>query len=301
MTRDRRLIHFLLAGAILPLSAAAPVTSCAQQDNGEIEDRFGARMRQENGAKNSRFAILAHKPNYILPLTYVPSQRNKAYAPLGEPVGELDNMEVKFQFSFKIPLHEGLFGGKADIYAAYTQLALWQAYNARISAPFREQNYEPEAFMIYRTDLGACGFRLKHLSFGFNHQSNGQIEPISRSWNRLITGAAVQKGKNYFFIRQWIRMPEKAKDDDNPGMEKYMGHGDLLWTRGIKEHSLSVLLRNNLRAHGNKGALQLEWAFPLHRRMKGYVQFFTGYGESLISYNSPATRVGVGVALTEWI
>lgn len=301
MTRGRRLINFLFAGAILPLSAAVPVPSFAQQDNNGIEDGFGERIRQENGAKNSRFAILAHKPNYILPVTYVPSQKNRAYDPFLGTTGELDNLEAKFQLSFKIPLSEGLFDDKADIYAAYTQLALWQAYNARISAPFREINYEPETFMVYRTDISARGFKLKYISLGFNHQSNGQIEPISRSWNRLIGGVAIQKGKNYFLLRQWLRMQEEAKDNDNPGMGKYMGHGDLLWTRASRKHSLSVLLRNNLRSRDNKGALQVEWAFPLHRRLKGYFQFFTGYGESLISYNRPATRVGLGIAVTEWI
>lgn len=301
MPGNRRLTGIFLTGATLLLSAAVPAIGQSQLNLPDNEDGFGDRLRQENGAKSSRFAILAHKPNYILPLSYVPSQKNHAYDSFIGRTGELNNLEVKFQLSFKIPLYEDLLGGKADVYAAYTQLALWQAYNAKISAPFREINYEPEAFISYRTDIRAYGFKLKFLSFGINHQSNGQIEPISRSWNRLITGVAVQKGKNYFFVRQWVRMPEKAKSNDNPGMGKYMGYGDLLWTRTSRNNSLSLLLRNNLRSEGNKGALQAEWGFPLHRRLKGFLQFFTGYGESLISYNRPVTRIGLGVALTDWL
>ncbi len=301
MAQDRRLTKIFFTGVTLLLSAAVPALSQPALNLPDDEDGFGERLRQENGAKSSRFAILAHKPNYFLPLSYVPSQKNHAYDSFAGRAGELDNLEVKFQLSFKIPLYEDLFGGKADIYAAYTQLALWQAYNAKISAPFREINYEPEAFISYRTDIRAYGFKLKSLSFGINHQSNGQIEPISRSWNRLVGGVAVQKGKNYFFLRQWVRMPEKANGNDNPGMGKYMGYGDLLWTRNSRSNSLSILLRNNLRSDDNKGALQVEWGFPLHRKLKGYAQFFTGYGESLISYNRPVTRIGLGVALTDWI
>jgi phospholipase A1 len=96
-------------------------------------------------------------------------------------------------------------------------------------------------------------------------------------------------------------MPERAKNDDNPGMERYLGYGDILFLRSGRNMSFSVLLRNNLRAGDNKGALQVDWRFPLHRNLKGYVQYFTGYSEMLIGYNRSSTRVGLGMALTDWI
>jgi len=293
-------IYVFPAAALLLLAAVTP--PCAQtlpeaSEGSAIE----ARRVQENGAKHSRFALLAHKPNYLLPATYTSSPNNPAYSSFPDIGGHLENMEAKFQISFKIPLWEGLLGGKADIYAAYTQLALWQAYNARISAPFREINYEPEAFLVYRTDISFHEARLNYFTLGFNHQSNGQIEPLSRSWNRVVASAVIQKGKNYFIVRQWTRMPERAKDDDNPGMGRYLGYGDFLFMRSGRNRSFSLLLRNNLRTRNNKGALQADWSFPLHRNLKGYMQYFTGYGETLIDYNRPCTRIGLGVALTDWI
>ena len=100
------------AAVLLLLAAVSP--TCAQtlpeaSEGSAIE----ARRVQENGAKHSRFALLAHKPNYLLPATYTSSPNNPAYSSFPDIGGHLENMEAKFQISFKIPLWEGLLGGES--------------------------------------------------------------------------------------------------------------------------------------------------------------------------------------------
>ena len=78
-----------------------------------------------------------------------------------------------------------------------------------------------------------------------------------------------------------------------------MGHGDVLAVYRKGRNAYSLLLRNNLKTSDNRGALKLNWSFPLYGRLKGYVQYFNGYGESLIDYNYKQQSFGFGVSLTE--
>ncbi|MFT5727279.1 MAG: phospholipase A1 [Desulforhopalus sp.] len=70
-----------------------------------------------------------------------------------------------------------------------------------------------------------------------------------------------------------------------------------------KEHVFSAMSRNNLESGFDNGAVELGLSFPLwsYPYLKGYVQYFTGYGESLINYDQYMSRIGIGVALTDWL
>ena len=62
------------------------------------------------------------------------------------------------------------------------------------------------------------------------------------------------------------------------------------------------MLRNNLRVNDvNRGAVELGWSYPVTPKVRAYVQFFNGYGESLIDYDNSLNRIGFGVMLNDWI
>ena len=252
----------------------------------------------ERQTRYQPFVITPHKPNYILPIAYNERPNNAPVDVAND--GELDRNEVKFQFSMKFPIAENLFGEQGSLQFAYTNLSFWQAYNTRISSPFRETVHEPEIFLIFPNDWEWMGFKNRLIQIGVVHQSNGQSGSLSRSWNRAYVDFVFQfKDEFYLSLRPWYRMGDTG-NDDNPDIQKFMGHGELRGVYAHGKHTVSLMLRNNFHAP-NYGALELNWSFPMSRRVKWFVQYFNGYGESLIDYNARANRLGIGIAFTDWL
>ena len=258
------------------------------------------RWELEETARRSPFAITPYKPNYVLPVTYVSSFNRDVYQGSDRDLIE-DKVEAKFQISLRVKLWKGIFRDKGDLWFTYTQLAFWQLYNYDSSAPFRETNYEPELMLGVATDFPLLlGLRGRYLTLGFNHQSNGRSEPLSRSWNRITAGALFERGNLALLTRGWWRVPEGG-DDDNPNIEDYIGKGEVWGFYKRDQNTFALMLRNNFDLSGNRGAVELDWSFPLFGPVKGYFQYFYGYGESLIEYNHKHHRIGLGFLVADWL
>lgn len=276
--------------------------------------------------KRNIFVLTPYRPNYFLPLAYNSSPNKEASLDF-DPDAKAQCNEVKFQLSFKFKIWEDLFQGVlkdkikestgirgVDVWAAYTQQSFWQLYNSVFSSPFRETNYEPELLLNLRMQYDIPGLtdtKLQFINVGFNHQSNGRSEPLSRSWNRIVANAGLEKANIFgsenggvfgLLLKTWYRLPEDETDDDNPYLSRYAGYGELWGTLHWKNQRVAVMLRNNLRSE-NRGALQLDWSFPLPwigNRVSGYLQYFNGYGESLLDYDKSVNRISAGFMLVDW-
>lgn len=259
-------------------------------------------------AKDSKlglFQLRAYKPVYLLPafwssnpneLPHSPNPNNTATAP-----EDLNSTELKFQLSFKTKVAENLFGDNGDIWVGYTQSSHWQAYNSEISRPFRETNYEPEVMLAFRNGYSLFGWNGRMAGVSLNHQSNGRSDPLSRSWNRVIFNVGLDRENWALMLRPWYRIPEGNRDDNNPDIEDYIGRGDATLVYNRNGHELSLTGRHSLRSGDRShGSLQLDYGFPLNNLLRGHIQVFDGYGESMIDYNHRATYIGVGVSLMEW-
>ncbi|MFV8817029.1 phospholipase A [Haliea sp. E17] len=273
--------------------AERPVKPALAYEQNAIEARFA----EETGIEERPYAITPYRPNFLI-WTHM-DQPNQA--PFEEVTGVDDpvqNNEMEFQVSIKAPVWRNMFGSNIDTYLSYTTRSYWQLFNDDLSAPFRETNYEPEVYIRSYTSYALAGARLDGWSLGFNHQSNGRGEPTSRSWNRIMGSAVIGVGNDLgFLLRAWYRIPEDEEDDDNPGMYKYLGYGDLRAVWAPNRNTFTAMIRPGTRDTG----YELTWSYPINRVFRVYAQYYNGPGESLIDYDQDIERIGIGVALNDYL
>ncbi|BDD88412.1 phospholipase A [Desulfofustis limnaeus] len=248
---------------------------------------------------SNRAMITTHQRNYALLARYSTDVNETPYSALFDAYGEssgTDPLEASFQISFKTRLW-ATESRRLGVWLAYTQESHWQVYNDDNSRPFRETNYQPELFLSYRPGLSWAGFSWNLLNLGYVHQSNGQSELISRSWDRLFAEFGVEKDNFGLFLKLWTHLPE-VDEDENPDITDYYGYGDLTLLYRWGGHGLSLKFGGNPRT--GKGSAEFSWVTPpIIGPLRGYIQLFSGYGESMIDYNWYQNTVGIGVALND--
>ena len=257
-------------------------------------------------SKLGTFNIRGYKPVYVLPAFVTSNQNNLPHSPNPDNTvtnqdERLDNIETKFQLSLKAKVWQGVFGDNGDLWVGYTQSSRWQVYNTELSRPFRETNYEPEAMLVFGTHYDVLGWHGRLLGIGINHQSNGRGDPLSRGWNRVIANVGLERDGWSVMVRPWWRIPESRSIDDNPDIGNYMGRGEVQIVHEWRNQEFGMLLRHSLRGGDRShGSARFSWSFPMAGNLRGYLEVFKGYGESLIDYNHNATYLGAGISLLEW-
>lgn len=281
------------------LRAACTAAALAQPETAPIATVPATELRKETeeAARGLPFLLTAHRPTYLLPYTYYDKPNQALYE--GAGAGDvLENEEAKFQISFKFPVWQQPFDYDADLYFAFTSVAWWQVYNDGISAPFRETNYEPEFFLRHEGGPEIFGIPVVGWDVGLAHQSNGRADPLSRSWNRVTGQTGLQLTDDLVLgLRAWYRIPESASEDDNPHIHRYMGYGELraVWT---PDHSTFTLM---VRPGTEKTGIEATWSYPISRILRAYLQYYNGYGESLIDHDHRLERIGIGIAINDYL
>jgi phospholipase A1/A2 len=225
-----------------------------------------------------------------------------------------DATEVKLQFSAKFDLwpnatqHAAHFG--------FTAKSLWNVYRA--SAPFAETNYNPEVFYTFFHHRGrdtpppGCGFF--HERFGIEHESNGEAAERSRSWDRIcVQSRFACYGSSGLFATASLKVwAPPLRISDNPDIVAHLGYGELGMSfgseglhNGIGDLEISFLARKGTNSAFAEGSIELDarwrpryaewWRLTPYL----YVQLFSGFGETLLSYDRALTAFRVGIALSD--
>ena len=260
-------------------------------------------------SKRGSFVLRTYQPNFLLPIHYssninrAPSSPTQGASPRHS---EYSDIEAKLQISLRAKIAENLLLPGADLWFAYTQRSLWQIWDRQDSSPFRSTDYQPEAIYIIPVpaSIGSLplDWNLRMIQLGFAHQSNGQSDPLSRSWNRLYLGAGLEHSD--FGVQ--VRLNRRLRDpgtDNNPDLTDYIGRGEIAMNWFPGPSTLSLTWRTNLQ-NFNRGALQFDWTHPVFSSqpsgLRWYAQLFTGYGETLLDYNHRQTSLGLGLSLFQF-
>lgn len=257
--------------------------------------------------KRGIFQLRTYQPNFLLPVHHSSDINVQPESPTRGPSDPLDSYkpnEVKLQISLRTKLFEDFLLPNADVWVSYTQKSLWQAWNHDDSSPFRSTNYNPDVFYIVPWsedfDFIPGDARVRFAKVGFAHESNGQTKPSSRSWNYFHFGGAVEWGDVLWETTWKQRVNETGDDDDNPDLVRFRGNFEnkLSWRNDLSTYSVTRITRE---FSWDRGSWQVDFTHPVNSDkpdgLRFYIQFFSGYGETLLDYNHRQNRIGFGFLL----
>jgi len=225
--------------------------------------------------------------------TFVNIQRHRrTYFISGEP-------NTKVQFSVKFPLKEG-----SGHYFAFTQLLIWELFT-ETSSPITDANYNPEYFYRFKNSQSSA---LPFVDFGLGHHSNGEVGELSRSWNEVYAYVPLrfkrEDGTIFLSLRPYYIF---SLDQENSDARDYRGwyQLELAFTGFIDwftyhEFYLNVRPAGQWGGEFSRGGLETGVRFKIFRGQTaphGFLQYFTGYGESLRRYNQTTHAIRVGISI----
>jgi phospholipase A1/A2 len=233
------------------------------------------------------------------------------YEPVYFIVGGDGGLNAKFQISLRYQLFDGN-GPLAkrlpwidDFYLSYSQTSLWDLGD--LSKPFKDSSYRPRLFYSDPdlTRLFDGQLRLG-VETGFGHESNGKEGDDSRSFNMFYVRPILTFGDPAglrFYAAPLIH--NYIGEDENPDLKDYRGYIDWVLGFGAKGGlDFWTTIRKGERS--DYGSVELNLSYPLSKLSGGdltgwlTLQYFNGYGESLLDYNRKLDsqwRLGIAVAL----
>ena len=233
------------------------------------------------------------------------------YEPVYVIVGGDGGLNAKFQISLRFRLFDdrGRLARQLpwidDLYLSFSQTSLWDL--GELSKPFKDSSYRPRLFYAnYDLARYLDGKLRVGVETGVGHESNGKEGDDSRSYNMLYARPTLTFGDPDGFRAYFAPLVHNyIAESDNPDIEDYRGHVDWLFGAGSKGGlDLWAVLRKGTRS--DYGSIELNASYPLSKLSGGdltgwlLLQYFNGYGESLLDYNrklESQLRLGIAIAL----
>ncbi|NOR44920.1 MAG: hypothetical protein GQ534_04980 [Candidatus Delongbacteria bacterium] len=219
-----------------------------------------------------------------------------------------DQWQVKVNSGFKYELVKN-----TSLFFSYSAVALWEM--TENSSPFKDINHDLEFFWLTKFDfIPFLEDALVNTKLGYQHTSNGVDDESvdyegttnrSRSVHNLNIQPTFSFGSKYIFIvspKFWYNTVER----DNPDIGDYYGNFDL-HSKMIfpNNYVLSSKYRANFKSGKGRTETQLTipmtwpatWIFGNKPNTHWFFEYFEGYGETLLDYNSYSQSFRMGISL----
>lgn len=181
----------------------------------------------------------------------------------------VDAPELRSQISFSTTL----FG---VVNASYTQRFRWEINES--SAPIRDFDFNPSLYAELKE-------KEVLVRFGYEHESNGQDEERSRSWERVFLMKKISSAGMFFSMKGWIPFFLH----ENNGIVDYQGKGEASvgYDNGKVKVSLTSRVKSSrVEASYNVGDFYI------------YLQSFNGFGPQIIEFDKDNHLNMIGIAIT---
>ncbi len=254
----------------------------SKEERAKIED---IRQEQKENIKEASSEIFGADP----------ANKFSLYQPTYFIFGK-DNLKLQFSAKYRVAKNYNL-------YLAFTQTMFWNIYEQ--SAPFDDINYNPEAF--YRLFENKNRF-LRSMDIGMLHTSNGEDGDKSRSINRVFlkTNMATSWGRHNL-LGELKLQHIYSKADGNKDIVDHMGYWDLrmmithilVWGASRLDVEYRLFAGKDV-VDIAKGGRELGLLYNLGSENFNptfYVQYYSGYAESLLHYNQKVSVVRGGLLL----
>lgn len=204
------------------------------------------------------------------------------------------NSDAKFQVSIRNRLTNSTLPFKTYLFLTYTQKAFWDVFQE--SFPFRDLNYNPtlgigKALVRNNRFLGT-------ITMQFEHESNGKNGLDSRSWNKVSFATYLTMDDRWTFqSKLWIPIVDSGNNKD---IVDYAGWGFVSMDYSSPKQKYNVSCVVTKRGGVNLNAnVELNFSIRLFSDDNQflYVQYYNGYGESMLDYNRYHQRFRVGILL----
>ncbi|MDR1938068.1 MAG: phospholipase A, partial [Tannerellaceae bacterium] len=134
------------------------------------------------------------------------------------------------------------------------------------------------------------------VSLAYEHESNGQDTVQSRSWDYFVLTGSYFFNLNFSVqVKLWTGWLGKETGD----MFQYRGYGLIALNYKMLNDRLWISAVINPRKRFGNFNTQLEINYKVNPKSNQYLflQWYNGYGESLLEYNQYTSMVRVGICI----